>query len=527
MAAQGTKTGSLPSTLSSWTLGGLLAGLLATSPIGASAQTVNFNLNSPGLRLNAPEVGAFGLQIKKQLESTQFKALIQSQPPIAPIIDVRKSIFITDENIMKKLSFAEVMDQLAKQGGDPKTDKLALFQQWWDSQAVAPGKVVGPHCTPSQNGFPYGCPRLEAGEANSDPFTNPGGEQGYSAIAYSNRPDLADLANPVDCGEARVVFARNSGKTSATNRNLIIFEARLPNPKPNLGMDGCLEIQQFWRELSNVNQDERGNRLKDFYLNGIPAKGIAPVIHVDHYAPGTGQIRTNQFMNGPNGPFVWTLREFKVQQLQPGLRIVPVTVKTNPDPSLFSGNAPIDLQAAFLARLSDQFDNLRGNGLESSAAAFGLHLPEPSDDLFNPFESNEGQDVIGSVAKAFNASSLVGTFINAKLNELKRPGSPGTALTATDVVQRIQTQTCAGCHHFSNGQPLGGGAGNWPSSLGPANLAFVHQSEMPGDMDVSPEPNGGKRFGISETLKSNGFLPLRCVAMSRILNINETPCGFK
>lgn len=504
--------------------GGLLGGIVATIPMITSAQTVDFRLNSPGLRLNAPEVGAFGLQIKKQLETTQLRA--RAQVAVAPIIDVRKSIFVTDENIMKKLAFAEVMNQLAKQGGDPTTDKLALFQQWWDSQAAAPGKVTGPHCEPSLNGFPFICPRLEANEANSDPFTNPNGEQGYSAIAYSNRPDLADPANPVDCGEARVVFARNSGKNSATNRNLIIFEARLPNPKPNLGMDGCVDIQQFWRELSNVNQDERGNRLKDFYLNGIPSKGIAPAIHIDHYAAGTGQIRTNQFMN-PNGPFVWTLREFKLQRLQPGLRMVPVTVKTNPDASLFSGSAPIDVQAAFLARLSDQFDNLRGNGIESSAAAFGLRLPEPSDDKFNPFESNEGQDVLGSVTKAFNASSLVGTFINGKLSELKRPGSPGTALTAADIVQRIQTQICAGCHHFSNGQPLGGGAGNWPSSLGPQGLAFVHQSEMPSDMDDSPEANGGKRFGISETLKSNGFLPLRCVAMSRILNINEAPCGFK
>ena len=50
---------------------------------------------------------------------------------------------------------------------------------------------------------------------------------------------------------------------------------------------------------------------------------------------------------------------------------------------------------------------------------------------------------------------------------------------------------------------------------------------MVGDMEDSPEANGGKRFGISATLKSNGFLPLRCVAMSRILNINEAPCGFQ
>ena len=60
------------------------------------AQTVDFRLNSPGVRLNAPEVSAFGLQIKKQLETKQLKA--PAQVAGAPIIDVRKSIFVTDEN---------------------------------------------------------------------------------------------------------------------------------------------------------------------------------------------------------------------------------------------------------------------------------------------------------------------------------------------------------------------------------------------------------------------------------------------
>ncbi len=119
-----------------------------------------------------------------------------------------------------------------------------------------------------------------------------------------------------------MIFARNSGKTEDTNRNLIIFEARLKNPAPASGLEGCRGIQEFWRDLSTVSQDERGNRLKDFYLNGIPSKNIGPVIHIDNYAPATGQIRTNQFLDQA-GKFVWTLREFKIQALQPGLRIVP------------------------------------------------------------------------------------------------------------------------------------------------------------------------------------------------------------
>jgi hypothetical protein len=504
---------------------GLYVVLFAIVP-AVHAQSFDFRQDTRSLHLNGPEVGAFSEQIRKELGQGLFQALPKASAPApgTPVIDPRKSIFITDENIMKKITFADVMEQLAKQGGDPKTDKLALFKQWWDSQTTAPGMTTGPHCNTLLSDFHYDCPRQEAAEAKIDPFIDPAGDDGYSAIAYSNRPDLADPARPVDCGEARIVFAKNSGKKDSGNRNLIIFEARLLNPKPSLGLAGCVDIQRFWEGLSGVDQKTRGEQLKDFFLNGLPTKSIPPVVHIDNYALGAGQIRTNQFINrtsepGPSG--VWTLREFKIQKLQPGLRIIPVTVKINPDPSLFAGTGPIDLQARFLGRLSEQFDNLRGNGNEASSAAFGLRLLELDDDAFNPLEGNEIVDTTGSISKVFNDSSLVGTFVARKLNELKKPGSTGTRLTPADIAVRIETQTCAGCHHWSNGKDLGGGAGRWPHSI-----MFTHESESPNDMDDSPEPGGGKRFGISETVKSNGFIPLRCVAMSRILNVDSTPCGF-
>ncbi len=96
----------------------------------------------------------------------------------------------------------------------------------------------------------------------------------------------------------------------------------------------------------------------------------------------------------------------------------PVTVKTNPDPSLFSGKAPIDLQARFLTRLSDQFENLRGNGDEDSSSAFGLRLSQAADDDFNPFEGNEADATLGSLTEVFKTQSLVGSFIEAKLKDL-------------------------------------------------------------------------------------------------------------
>ncbi len=124
---------------------GIIAGTLTLFASMAAAQSVEFKANAPGLVLNSPESGAFGLQIKKLLrENPQALAPRAALAPGTPSIDPRKSIFVTDVNIMQKLTFTEVMDQLARQGGDPKTDKLALFRQWWDSAGQGSRHRNGP-----------------------------------------------------------------------------------------------------------------------------------------------------------------------------------------------------------------------------------------------------------------------------------------------------------------------------------------------------------------------------------------------
>ena len=189
-------------------------------------------------------------------------------------------------------------------------------------------------------------------------------------------------------------------------------------------------------------------------------------------------------------------------------------MKTTPDTSLFSGTAPIDLQAHFAARIADELQNLRGGpgGSESNAATIGLNLSRPSDDAFNPFESSENVPERGSVEAAFKPTSLAGVYLTARLDELQKAGQ--TTLTVENVIQRIQTQTCAGCHQWSNNKPLGGGAANWPSSL-----EFVHQSEQNPEM-----ANGVQRFRISDTLKAPGFIPARCRIVTEFLSADSSLC---
>src|SRR5688572_8772599 len=143
----------------------------------AFGQTIDPRINAPPAALNHPERGAFGQQFQKQ-QSTAPVA--PPAAPAAPALDPRKSIFITDVETVSKLSFFDVMDQLRQQSKDPTLTTLNLFRQWWDTQARAPGAFVGPHCEDTLNGFLYRCPRPEAQEAASDPFTTPNGPQGYS-----------------------------------------------------------------------------------------------------------------------------------------------------------------------------------------------------------------------------------------------------------------------------------------------------------------------------------------------------------
>jgi hypothetical protein len=76
-------------------------------------------------------------------------------------------------------------------------------------------------------------------------------------------------------------------------------------------------------------------------------------------------------------------------------------------------------------------------------------------------------------------------------------------LTPTNIVNRIRTQTCAGCHHYS-GNPstvgpddLGGGA-VWPNKAdGHPPMDFTHVSERDEDLQEN-----GQRYPISSAAES-------------------------
>lgn len=385
----------------------------------------------------------------------------ESEDEVCLAVDPARSLVVTDPSIMALFPLQSVMAQIiGSAGGGVGPTPLALYQQWWDLlNDPAHGVTPGPHCTGTIGGFPVDCPRQEGILATTNPFVP--GPDSYIPVALFNRFDLADPSG-ADCGEYRIVYAKESGLVSGTDRNFIIFEARLPNPTPSAGLTGCLPVADFWANLTTIGSPAtRGALLHDFYFLGLGG-GFAPVITWDHYAGsglGSGQIRTNQFMTGRGyfGPPLgqpWELREFRTEVVCSGacnVMMAPETVKNNPAPFEFDPGVAIPFKVDF-----------ETNQVPLLAAA---SVNDITMDI--PLGFDAGQSVaVGADDYAPRATGI--PFLNNIQSTLTTIGSP---LTPANILDRATTQSCAGCHQLSNGKGLGGGL-VWPGSLG-----FVHVNE--------------------------------------------------
>ena len=425
-------------------------------------------------------------------------------------VDVRRSLVVTEQPILERFSFQRVLDQLVAQSGVAGLTSLELFHQWWDTQNPGPGLGLGAHCNdaldaggqPVLNSYPYNCrpTPAEGGEASGDPFANPGNNPGaYVPIGLFNRFDIAP-ADGSHCGEHRIVYGRRSGIANALDRNLIIFEATLPNPHPNQGLKGCQAIAKFWADLTNEsNITRRADALEGFYFTGIA--NVPPVIHVDHFgnnALGAGQIRTNQFMQTTQTPKTWSLREFKLLRTCNGstcsaLKVVPVTDKENPFGPLFTPDGLHPQTANFQDHFVSQVGPLAAGNLTD----IDITMP----DSFNAGQSlASGSNETNYLVQFGPGPSMLRSDLQAALTAL------GSTLTPDNVVARAQALSCAGCHRFSNNASLGGGL-VWPPSL-----SFTHVTEQETEV-----VDGVTRFRISDAL-INVFLPKRKQVLDNFMN---------
>jgi hypothetical protein len=426
-------------------------------------------------------------------------------------IDIRRSLVVTDQTILARFSFERVMNQLAAQSGVANLTGVQLFQQWWDTQNPKPGTYAGPHCddtvdaygTSTINGYPYLCRTgAEGAQVSCDPFAA-GSSCAYIPIGLFNRFDQAP-ENGAHCGEHRIVYAKASGLTSTSDRNLLIFEAVVPNPHPQQGLKGCQQIVDTWADLSKQSSISlRADALEDFYFDGQGLVG--PVVHVDNFgnnALGAGQVRTNQFSNTTTG---WSFREFKLVRTCAGqacsaMHFAPVTNKNNAYGPLFNPSSTLPTAAAFQAFFPSQVSKLVG----ASVPELDIGI----DDTFNTAQSQSS----GATAAEMRYADQLGTGPSALATAIQTELTAlGSTLTPTDIALRAQALTCAGCHRLNNNVAVGGGL-IWPASQG-----FTHVSER------ETEVVGGEaRYGISGAL-INVLLPARQQIIEDFLNDRPRP----
>jgi hypothetical protein len=411
-----------------------------------------------------------------------------------------RSLAVTDVAVLSAFSFEEILNQLITQAGVTGQTPLQLFRAWVATNSVC-SEVIGGTTVPSSfNGFPFSCrPNEEA--LDQEPFSGSGQ---YKVTGLFNRFDLAP-ANGADCGEYRIVVSRTA--VDAQTRKSLIFEARLPNPQPASGLEGCRPVAQFWADLSSVaSSAERATRLRNFYLTGL--SGFAPVVHINHFQrlAGSGRVRTNSFLGG--GP--WSLREYGLRPVcSPSCSLVFVQQPTGDNPfwSLSGGPTGHPLATSF----QDWFiGSLQaGQGLLSNDVnRLIMNTPEQ----FLMGESQLPENIGAPTPPPRNIADELSPEFASRIQT--RLAALGVALTPAQLINRADSTTCTGCHRSANGDDVGFGA-PFPNAL-----PFRQTEEL-----TMPGPDGN-RFRISTALL-NVFLPFRKANLEQFLNQSAggTPCA--
>lgn len=423
----------------------------------------------------------------------------------SPSFDVnpRRSLFETNAQALQPLSMRNVLSAIASNGGLP-VNPVQIHNQLMDTFDEQPGLGFGAHCddalafngAPGLNGYPLECPRAESNQVGMLDLWFP--------IAAVNRFDLAP-SDGASCGQARLVLASN-----INGRMFTIFEAEVPNPSPGC-LEACRPVQEFWASLTNIDDPAaRATELKKAFLDGHPtleAAGFGPFMRMQNLTFGTGQVRTNNFNQGP-----WTLREHKLVDhvtVTPGypdvhrMKAVPVQVASNVFGPLWDDHfTRVAAAAACRQQLLSSVPHLMSD--DPNLLGFD---PSLSDACLAAESSNH------LVANNYplHLSRATGSF-RAQIDAAIDAIDPSSGLSAFDIAQRARfAGTCIGCHEETNGLSLGGGV------IAPSSLGFVHTSEQL----TEPCGDGTTCFMISDALEQ-AFLPFREHVMESFLE--QTGC---
>jgi len=406
------------------------------------------------------------------------------------VTNARRILLESNVDAVSQVSLSMAFQALASNGGHTG-DPLALYQQVYDSYASAdrallPGAI---HCgdemtngVPTLNGFPIDCNRAEAAHVND--IGN------FFATAFVNRIDLAPT-NGAHCGQQRMIFANRS-----RGRAFMILEAQIPNPSPELGIDGCLPLAQFWmNQNDNPDAAARGALLSQAFLQGgvkgLAEFGFGAFLTAENLTVGSGQIRTNQFDSFP-----WTLREFKLALAGDALTAVPFPVAEAPNGALWNENSGLSQGDACRQSFLSALDGVLSDNL--ATMSFVVDAACKDAESRNDFS----EDYAGQLSQGFRSQ------LQDKLKSL------GSQLTPDDVANRARfAGSCIGCHNEASSSALGAGL------FAPFSLDFPQVLESESQCK---DGETGQCFITSNALDTV-FLPGRLQVMSNLLGVPIIP----
>ncbi|MFO0759828.1 MAG: hypothetical protein U0359_25305 [Byssovorax sp.] len=408
-----------------------------------------------------------------------------NKPDCDPSISVQASssaLIVTDPAVLAHFPLEKVLKQLLDLSAPSALTPLELLQRLFDTENTDAGGAFPDvtHCDTMgnkafANGPPEGCPRAEGALAHSGGLLTPGDPDAFVPIALVNRFDLTPT-NLQTCGEHRIVYAKQSGRTDPNDRVFLIFEGVLPSPSSG-DLFACYPVAKQWASLEKeTDPDVVGQKLEAIYFTGLP--GMKPVIDPQNfgqlssednpYGATRGQVRLSQRMQAP-----WEMRELHFKAAfgaQDMPHFEPATVKNNPMVSLFGA-----ADAAPAAQFQSAFvlEDVLPLGVSSTVA--GIRMT--THNMFNAGESGlEGPAGPAYLTEAHASGAALLTAIDKQLIALE-PGlpacDPGDPLTSDAILARATTQTCAGCHapsaFLGPARKIGCGL-VWPDSLGGAHI---------------------------------------------------------
>ncbi len=261
----------------------------------------------------------------------------------------------------------------------------------------------------------------------------------------------------------------------------VIFEAALPNPDPAGDLLACRPVAEFWANLSAVDSmDERRARLEQFFFDGLP--GFAPVVHPDHYRVPPAGIRTLQITAPSNLVHFFQYRI--VRECASGtactkLYMKPDVLENTMFGGLFDARVTTATATGFRAEFLKHVKTLVIRDLH----LYTLQIPDAflAPDT-QPTVEDEQPSFVGAFEGALSTTAGI-EFRDAILAEARKAGN--TTLTPTDILRRVQTQTCAGCHF--GGVAVGDGI-NFPLA-GVNSFRHITETLVNGRYNLSPAMN--------------------------------------